>query len=301
MAVATRVEYREAAGHKWYAHGVDPRTNLANIPVPGYYGSDRIKGRAGNLVVYQMKSAIGYGDAVHAALRSLGLRGVFSASLRMDHESTWGLIRVVQHLVSVLKLDVVFYKSIPTKHGSPELKYERMSFGSETQPGALYRSASGEYFVFESDRRKLLLNWSTSKGLSEALDNFEVAFGAEFSSSKISILGVTSRDLISDHARIKIFEATAGNLLSEAREMGLASVAFARIAYEGVQLTWRQPYVRFSDRDSKFGELGVLSSDLDLEKAKAFALSTGPQELFADAEVEITVRKRDGRQRTTPF
>lgn len=298
--VDSPIKLREAAGHQWFANGLDPQAYLQNLPLPGYYGGNRLRGRAGDLVVYQIKSEIGAEDDVRHTLRSLGLKGVFSGSLRISDETNWGYIRKVQDYISVLVMNNVYYKKTALTDDET-LQYERIKFGTQTQPGELYRSQTGEYLVVESDRRKLLVAWSSVKSFSAAYKSFSASFQPELSSRRTSIVGFASEDIVVSDGSVEVIEGETREVVSEMKEAGIAAVAFARLGYDDVQFTWRRPYARFSDRDTKFGEVGVLGTNLDLTKAKSFALATGPESILTEVPVEVTVRRQDGRQRTAPF
>ena len=304
MDMAAEVHHRgvrRVGGHAWFAGSLDPRTRLKNLPIPGFYGSSRISGRSGNLVVYQMRSSIGALEETQRSLRTLGLRGVFSASLRVGNETTWGLIRSAQDYISVLILDEIYYKEDQPSSDTTSLQYEHVKFGTETQPGSLYRNSNGEYFVFEADRKKLLLNWSTSDNFESALLKFRQAFNPETSRVHQSVLAITTRDVLQETSSVDVLDGPTSALLAQADEAGFANVAFARLAYDDVQLTWRRPYARFSDRSTRFGELGLLGTGLDLALSKAFALESGPVGILTEAGIEISVRRDDGKQRTAPF
>lgn len=290
----------------WYRRAVIPESNIRNLPLPGSLGSSRVAGRSGDVVVYQVRSTNKAIESHQKTIETLGLNGVFSASLKMSNPAIWGMIDTVRDYVAVLILDGVFYKQDNSNRSQSRVAdYERLKFGSETQPGGLIRGKSGEYFAFESDGKSLLMNWSSSADFESTHHFFETNFEELRPSSKpfSSSVGIVTSSKSDSRRTVEVVDGSAAELLERLASRDLASVAFARLAYDTVSLTWRRPFKRFSDRPTRFGEVGLLGNgqDIDLTKARAFAVETGPADLLRDGGAVVSFRGENGQQRTIPL
>lgn len=292
------------------------------LPLPGSALFDTVHGRSGDLLVIQVRSGKHEKKARQETLRSLGLKGVRSASLRSSGDgATRGYIRAVRDLVGVIELDGVKWKESSTLDRASDLQYESLDYGTNTRPGGLVRDSLGNYFVFESDRNGVLLNWSTSLSLLECYENLVEATERQIlpasmsglskerpEGENLSILAVkgsaqpgVSAGTTSDRHDaatdpIDFIELPTDEALTVMRAQGSA-IAVARLAFRGMDLTWQQPYARFIDSDRETAEVGLYSRDLSFPVARRLARLTGPEGFLDQATVEVLVRRSGNLKR----
>ncbi|CAN5373236.1 hypothetical protein BH11ACT5_BH11ACT5_16340 [soil metagenome] len=291
-----------------------------NFDLEELKGYPELRGRSGDLLIFQLRSVIGADKKRSGALKSLGLKGIRTSSLKSSREpGVFGLIRSVRDLVGVIELDGVMYRSAQLSARATHLQYERIEYGSNTRPGALVRNSAGEYFVFESDRNGLLLNWSTSLLPSDVYDRFLTSFKDEDidlqvkrgeSASMVAVSGDRrpTHSTISDDQQMSSpndghwadFQIDPSNLIAEMptaeaieliRRSDLAIVS-ARIAFRNVFMTWHRPYARFIDSDEEVSEAGIYLSDFSqINAVRRLIRRTGRAGFFSETDVSILVRE----------
>ncbi|NEM90904.1 uL30 family ribosomal protein [Galbitalea soli] len=307
---------------RWSPLALVPERAGIDVPFPleEIRAYPELSGRSGDLLIIQLRSGIGVTRKRQATLRSLGLAGIRTSSLRSSREpGIFGYIRAVRDLVGVVELGGIMYRSAQLSARSTHLQYERIEYGSNTRPGGLVRNSDGEYFVFESDRNGLLLNWSTSLSASEAFEQFQQSFIDEGtplrvrsgeSASMVMVSGrhdpghspiTHDRTLDSGDGDWEEYQVDPSNLIGEMpteeaidliRRRDLPVVA-ARIAFRDVFMTWHRPYARFIDSDVESAEVGVYLNDLSrINGARRFVRNAGRARFFSEADITILVRER---------
>lgn len=285
-----------------------------NLPFVGTFAfDDRVQGREGDLLIVQMRSGAGLIASQRNSLRTLGLKGVGSLSLRRSSdENVRGLIRSVGHVVAVLQLGGVYSKEqLNNQRGDAQsMQYERPFYGTNTQPAQLVRDLESNYFQCETSRRHVLLKWNTAQGVRRCLEQFGEAFGhPTFLSTNESIIGLAtggSRIPLANAAEVYedgetvVVDTETSEATRLVREDGTA-VRFARIAFRDLTMTWRAPRQKFEDRELVAAEVGVLGSTaLSLVAARTFADATGSRFFFQTANCEVQIRQQ-GNLHTYPF
>lgn len=231
-------------------------------------------------------------------------------------EPVFGHIRAVRDLIAVARLNRVVYKAEHIRPNSVAVEYERVEFGTATQPGGLVRSSRGDYFTFESDRHGLLLNWSTNL-------TAEVCFRALLRSFKglkpatsdhASVVGLVANGLVRDGEHLYEQESELLSLglhedrtidpttlivdmsTTEAQEViqnQASSLVFVRLGMVGLYMTWHRPYARFVDSDVERAEVGLYTRDYSqLDMVGGFARFTSGSDLFDAIPVTAQIRER---------
>lgn len=300
-------------GISWSAKATIPKNPPSSLPLPGTDAFNRnVHGRNGDLLILQLSSGEHLKAARRNTLRSLGLRGINSASLRRsDDPTTWGYIQAVRDLIAVVELGGVQYKAESSVNVEEDVSYESAQFGSNTRPSGIFRDTLGDYFSYESDRNGVLLNWSTDRDFHSALEAFLIAYdGPEpLAAEHSSLLGLRPTEPIENDssslevtigADAELIELPTDKAIGLTRSSSVLDVQFARLAFRGIDLTWHEPYVRFDDRETERAELGLYAHRLDLSKARTLARNTGNRGFFEQAKCRIETRE-NGTLKTYEF
>ncbi len=264
-------------------------------------------GRSGDLLVIQLKSHHHETETRKAALRSLGLTGVRSSSLRSSFDETvYGQIRTVRDLVAVAQLNALVYKSASTV-AQDMTDFERVEYGTNTRPGGRVKSSQGDYFSFESDRKGVLLEWSTSLGVVEALARFGNAFprARPLKAESASIVALNASGLVggeelpdvdlgSDHPldpSSTFVDMPTGEAINVIHNQADHLVA-TRLGFRGLNFTWHRPYTRFVDIHVDRAEVGIYTRDYSLLPGiGAYARSTGADGFFDAVPITAQIRE----------
>lgn len=269
------------------------------IPLPESLSFDNVKGREGSLMLIQHSSSAHASKSQRSAARSLGLGKVHAASIRPNTPAVRGSIRTIRHLISVIDLGGVQYKQKYLISEKTGLEYEVLQFGSNTRPGELVRSAEGDYFSFESDRRGVLLNWSSAAGLAECILNVGDFFPSSLSSTsgRTSVLGLQLDD--NEGAELEIVEVDSDDVPGYLADHA-DRIAMARVAFSGFDLTWSGPSQRFDDSDFVSVEVGIYTRAPELvARAGEFARKIGPRALLDEVQCVVLMRE-NGNVRVLP-
>lgn len=277
-------------------------STLATIPegvrpsVWGVRGSD-IRGREGDIIVQRIPSSSRLNFSQLQSLRSLRLPTVGSAALwRSSLPGILGQIENVREHVAVIELGRIIYLGETTKNS--ELQYERTKYGTNTNPGELIRDREGNFFAFESDRRRFRIMWSSPLTHSRAITELLAAFPDLENGSKSESVAVFS-DTVSP------VEGTASEILDRCAERE-DDLKVVRISYRDLDYTWQETHQPFHDRAIRCREIGVnmsnvaLRSSLTRASIESFALRTGPGKIIRSGQCEIAVRI-DGNVHTIPL
>lgn len=269
--------------------------------VNGPLRADAIEGREGNLLVFQVRSGIGEKPSRRDALRTLGLRGPGSVSLRNDDGPTAGNIRKVEDLVMTVRLPERCFKEEMFQVGAdaPSLTYEKIQYGTMTRPAEMVRSRSGEYFAFESDRNGALLMWGTTLGPEEFFDECLKVTRENLPAQRTSFV-ISGQIAESDDAS----EGENPHYVDTERALkivrGGKEVSLARLEFGEFECTWISPRQPFDDMNTVCAEVHFYTESLNLDIAKALAMQTGPRRLLSQASIAIDLR-RHGTRRLIPF
>lgn len=260
---------------------------------------DAIRGRSGDRLIIQIKSEIGSKPSHRETLRTLGLHGRGSISLVTLTPSVAGAIRSVQHLVVVVELPNMCYnvKQYEQVHGDLKVKYEYLPYGTPSRPAAMYRADNSEYLSYESDRRGLLIAWSTKATVEEYVEHCRDVFPGDVEAEEPSaLLAYTPAGEDIDYDVEAMSPAQALEIVATQS----SSISLARIALCGAELTWLAPRRPFDDRPFITAEAQVWGPTLDLRRARLLADRTGPANLLNAANVTVNLRYAGGRS-TKPF
>lgn len=274
-------------------------------------------GRSGDLLVVQLRSEIGETKTRREALRSLGLNGVRSSSIRSSfEEGVFGYIRAVRDLVAVARLNAVVYKSTTTSTHEMAVEFERIEYGTNTRPGGLIRSSLGDYYSFESDRKGLLLCWSTDLSADQCIQEFRVSFPdiEPDSHPDASVLGIVANGVAGDESLLERLEADRiTDAIDEDQSIDPSSLivdlptpeaidvvssqesslVVARLGFAGVELIWHRPYARFIDSEVERAEVGIYTRDYShLDGVRVLTRRTGKNGFFDAIPVTAQIRER---------
>lgn len=274
-------------------------------------------GRSGDMLVVQIRSEIGETKLRRDALRSLGLNGVRSSSIRSSfEEGVFGYIRTVRDLIAVARLNAVVYKSASSRAEDMAVDFERIEYGTSTRPGGLIRSSLGDYFTFESDRKGLLLNWSTDLSAEQCVHEFRASFPDVVPDGRhhSSVVGIVANGVAGDESIIERLEVDritdaidedhaldpsalivdlptpeAIDIVSSQK----ASLVVARLGFVGLELIWHRQYARFIDSDNERAEVGIYTRDYSyLDGVRVLARRTGKNGFFDAVPVTAQIRER---------
>ncbi|WP_282857218.1 uL30 family ribosomal protein [Pseudoclavibacter helvolus] len=256
-----------------------------DVPLPWTEGFDnRVHGRAGDLMVVQVRSRINLKVDQKSALRSLGLRGPGSAALHFSYEpSIWGQIRKLENVVAVLELPSVYYKNeFSATTADSSIGVEALKYGTNSKPGRLWRDEVGLYFGFESERESSVAYWSSSSELTDVLDAAqEVGLAIDNGKEAYMLACGEGVGLVDqDGAWDDLYAANAGNRV----------VAVAIPTIEGPEITWRAPYKRFDDVSGMSAEVGCISAPTDILAIRALVKYTAHMEFIRTARPSVEVR-----------
>lgn len=305
----------------WSPLAIIPENVPPNLSLPMVVGGidESTRGRSGDLLVVQLKSSVHEKHRIKASLRSLGLKGVGSQALRSSSdENVFGYIRKARHLIAVVELNGVQWKSATMKLPASRMEYEVIEYGTNTRPGALYRNSDGDYFNFISDRDGLRASWSTSLGagacLAVALESFDSAALPSGERQSVIVLekgptpdssaggdldfdGVFASLAEEDGTKIQI--AGAGSVLELPTAEAVSAIrsselhiAMANLALGEARFTWQKPYARFIDSEIALAETGLYSRRPNFHALRAMARTTGAPHFFDNLEVKVQVRER---------
>jgi len=284
-----------------------------NLPLqfpldPKYFAAPN--GRSGDLLIIQLRGHHHEIQSRKDSLRSLGLSGIRSSSIRSSfEENIYGYIRSVRDLVAVAQLKAVVYRGASSLTRDTAVEFERIEYGTNTRPGGVIKSSIGDYFTFESDRKGLLASWSTHLSALDAITAFRSIYeSAEpLKSDDASVLGLIASGLVSAGSgdgmarqildddsvdpssvvvdvptrdALQIIESQGGNLV------------VARLGFAGIDLTWHRPYARFIGNEVERAEVGIYTRDYSqLERLSAFARATGVEGFFDTVPVTAQIRE----------
>lgn len=292
---------------EWSPLGTIPERRAISVlaPLVGTGNISAVNGSSGDLLIVQLKGETGQTSARLATLRTLGLRGLNSASLRNTSDPTiWGQIRAVRDLIGVIELDEVKWKAAVVDARDPRVTYNRIPYGSGTRPGAVVHNTLGDYFVFESTRSSLLVNWTTALSAAECLDEFDSAFeGLQARPADVSVIALASGGSSDEVADLE--EAVGDDAVDDSLDVidlptaeairlirsGVEGLVSMRLSIAGVDLIWQEPFVRFLVDDEALAEVGLFSHDLSfVQPARKFARATANRGFFNGRDFEVMVR-----------
>lgn len=305
----------------WSTLAIIPEIVPPNLSLPLTLGGidESTHGRSGDLLVVQLKSSAHEKKRIKASLRSLGLKGVGSQALRSSNdENVFGYIDKTRHLIAVVELNGVQWKSATTKLPASRMKYEVIEYGTNTRPGGLYRNSDGDYFNFISDRDGLRASWSTRLGvgacLAVALERLSTISlpSAERQSVLVLENGPTSDSSAGDDSDFegvlaaleedegtKVQIAGAGTVLELPTSEAISAIrssalhiAMVNLSLGETRFTWQKPYARFIDSEVELAETGVYSRRPDFGVLRAMARTTGAPHFFENFDVKVQVRER---------
>jgi ribosomal protein L30/L7E/uncharacterized protein len=311
----------------WSPLAIIPESVPPNLSLPLNIGGidASIHGRSGDLLVVQLKSAMHEKYRIKESLRSLGLKGVGSQALRSSSDdNVFGYIKKAKHLIAVVELYGVQWKSATRKLPASRMEYEIIEYGNNTRPGGLYRNSDGDYFNFISDRDGLRTSWSTNLGASACL-----AVALQEITPVVDVDGghsilVLDRDTVTDSSlstgdRSQFEEFVASLTQSEEGETQIVSagtvlemptaeaidairnselnIAMANIGLGSARVTWRKPYARFIDSELELAEVGTYSRRPDFKALGSIARKTGAPRFFDNFEIKVQVRERGAPKR----
>lgn len=268
-----------------------PRAVNFPLPVPGTVAFERVLGRAGDLIVIQLKSSNGERYKRREALRTLGLKGIRSASLRFsDDVSTWGCVEAVRDLVAVIVLPSVTYTTgnSRSKKQDAEVEVESYRYGTQSKPGHLWRGLSGAYFAYEYEADSLVTFWSSALQLDELLQTFDAVGMQIDEDSPASYIGMQF-DETDSNADLSNRD---GSWRQIAAELDFGRVGAAVISMVGgFEVTWQAPHARFHDLTNEWASIGVNSQPPDVLAVKSLCGATGDRRLLAAGECHVRTRQ----------
>lgn len=327
----------------WYDGAIIPEASNLPLQLPllddGSVWDGALRGRSGDLLVIQMRNSDHAKANIQHTLRSLGLKGPRSMSLRDSSQpNVFGYIENARSYIAVVILDEVKWLTATGSLDS-KMNYEIHQYGTNTRPASMVRDEVGDYLVYYSDRDGVLLNWSTDLGIADCLAHMRKTFGPllPMTNEKASALGVhpvdrarrsfpppdynsTAQYIGLAHISLDSFafepqrstdewEESSGSMSTALDELDIPTseatqiienrsvrLAYARLGFAGIDLTWREPFTRFYDRDSARAQVGVYSGSLDRDAARRFARLTGPAALLDSARFKIHVRRNGNAQ-----
>lgn len=310
----------------WSPLAIIPEIVPPNLSLPIAMGGidESTHGRSGDLLVVQLKSSVHEKHRIKASLRSLGLKGVGSQALRSSSDdNVFGYIKKARHLIAVVELNGVQWKSATTKLPASRMEYEVVEYGSNTRPGGLYRNSDGDYFNFISDRDGLRSSWSTNLGVGACLTiSLEsLGFPALHSAERQSLLVLEktpTSDSFTDSAGdaeavlaslaeddgAKIQIADAGTVLELPTSEAISAIrnselhiAMANLTLGETRFTWQKPYARFIDSEVALAETGLYSRQPNIDALRVMARKTGAPHFFDNFEIKVQVRERGAAKR----
>jgi len=201
-----------------------------------------------------------------------------------------------------------------------ELEYEQIEFGTSTRPGGVFRRTDGEYAVYKSDRKGVLVNWSTNHSVLEGLNRVRlelpelhtiekeepsmlmlkkgepVAHGSRLARLDIEASLDEGVDVIAGDAS-RIVHAPGSEILKMV-DANYRAISMARIAFKGVTLLWREPYLRFFDSQTPRAELGVYLQDYSrLPELRTAMRSTAEPGFMELGQAFVTYREKGNVKR----
>ncbi len=216
---------------------------------------DKCHGRAGDMVVVQLRGISGTTLKEKATLRSLGLRRMGSMSLRWRTPINLGYVRAVRHLIGVVFLDEPIYKQ------GIDYTYETTEYGTNSRPGETWRSINGEYMGYQYEPSTLAVYMSTRATFADILLRLQNC-GFEV-------------DIASTEAVLSTPRSASGGGLREGRfpqlmdgvDVDLVQRAvfpcrsIGRVSEQTIFLTvlWQAPFARFYDMDRECAEVSVVT------------------------------------------
>ncbi len=261
-----------------------------DLPLPGTDSFARVAGRSGDILVYQLKSGIGAPQDQRDALRTLGLKGPSTASLRNSRSNIdRGLIRKVRSYIAVIDLHGVSYKHGKPIVRAPELEIERPKYGTSTSPGELTRDQFGNYFGYETGRAGTLVYWSTPLGLDEFLYKLPEL-------PEVSILPSAVCQILPNSPEAGVmntadgWEVTLESLRSDIILQQKAGAVIVAMDNNDTELIWHAPYERFHDRDSVSAELSMFFTRYNPLALRALLAASGDPGLMGAVDVDLIVR-----------
>jgi ribosomal protein L30 len=236
-------------------------------------GARRLRPLFGDLLVQQVKSAIGATHLQRSSLRSLGLVRIGRASVvRSETASVRGQLHDVRHLIAVKPLTVAARDRLHLHEAVPAMR--TVPYEVEGKPARRY-DVSSSFLAVELYDEAFSLTWST-----------ELPFSSIFRRIA-SMLPSTRSDttaVVFDRASRRQLELHAEPLLEGLRVVDEA-YQFVSIDFMGLTVAWRCPeYPRHVDHDVLPGELGVVSESFDAAYFAQLVRATAPPALGERAE-----------------
>lgn len=300
----------------WMNLGLARPTPPPGLLLPGMANFDqRVAGREGDILVIQVRSSTGISKSARESMRSLGLSGIGSFSLRLaDDPVVRGYIRAAREYIGVVDLEGLQYREQGVNGVRGGEMYERPYYGTNSNPAQLVRDSRGNYFQYESSRDHLLLCWNSSREFNDALELFLETYGPQPTSLGQESVAVipNSPGLVEETPAMQNFEVARGedSVVVDARTDLLlpfirdhsSELQLARVAFDSIELTWQSSFRKFDDRETEFCEVGLIGPPaLDLELARTFAEATGVPKFFEDARCQVEVRGKTGSVITRDF
>jgi ribosomal protein L30/L7E len=315
---------RDSISHQelsWSPLGLTPESSGMNLqfPLEEMAPFPDARGRSGDILIVQFRSETSQNVKRRAALQSLGLKGLRSSVVRSSADpDVLGNIEKVRDLVGVVVLDGVIYKASQLKTREQHVNYEQIEFGTNTRPGGLVRSSDGDYLHFESSRRHLLMQWSTTVSPVECIDLLldtlpDLRWAAAEDSALVGLpsalpraggsedeIGVSDEEGFVEYdlpSGVDIIDLPAPEAIDIVK-LNTETLVTMNLGSRALDLLWHRPYARFVDSDQKFAEAGVYLRDLALFPAiSTFARRTAAPSFFDRTNVEVQVRERGNLKR----
>lgn len=281
----------------WDSSALTP-SSQPRVPLPDSPEFRHVQGREGDRLIVQLHSEIGAAPKHRAALRTLGLRGIGSASLRRsDDPVVQGNVNLVRHLVGVVILPRMAYKE------NIKEQIEYIDYGTSTLPGGLARNDHGDYFAYESDRRNILLMWGMDLDFSTSFSLFRETYQDMLISNSHAVVGRSESTVVVPRAPhlsevqdyltqadIEVIDGPSDEIMNLAQDRN-EDLALARIAFRDIEFSWRAPIKRFHDRDARLAECALYGRVIDLRRARQLFNGTAASD-FASS-LEMTILKRE--------
>lgn len=189
----------------------------------------------------------------------------------------------LENAIVVLRLPSVYYKNeFSGTAADNSMSVESLKYGTNSEPGRLWRDEVGLYFGFESERESSVAYWSSSSELTDVLDAVQkIGLAIDNSKDAYMLSGGEGVDLVDqDGAWDDLYTASAVSPI----------IAVAIPTVEGPEITWRAPYKRFHDVSGTSAEVGCISALTDILAIRALVKYTAHMNFIRMARPSVEVR-----------
>lgn len=238
---------------------------------------------SGDLLVQQVRSAIGATSEQRSSLRSLGLARIGRSSVvQSDKASVRGQLHEVRHLVAVKPLTVTAGERLfSCDRGGAMRAIPYVPYEVEGREARRYQLEDGGFLVVELYDGAFSLTWSTELPIASILRRV----GGMLPPTRSETMAV-----VYDPGAHRQIELHAEPLLRDLRCID-RGYPFVSVEFVGLTVAWRCPeYPKHIDHDVVPGEIGIVSRSFDEGYFVELVRATATPELgwHADEIIEST-------------